>query len=136
MDINAIFSNLTRRGSRIVGHPASFLLAIIGVILWLTSGWVFNFSDDWHSVINGIFTSVTLIIVFLIQSTQNRDTLAIQIKLDEIIRSQLGAHNSLLDLENLSQQELIEIKEKYENAAKSAKKDTKKGIKDTHNKEI
>lgn len=91
----------------------------------------YAFSDTWQLIINTSTTIITFLMVFLIQNTQNRDGKAIQIKLDELIRAQKGAHNSFLDLENFTEDQLNKIKEKYEELAKTSRVKLEKGKKDT-----
>lgn len=106
-----IFSNKT---SKVVGHPAAFMIALLVVIVWSISGPVFGFSDTWQLVINTGTTIVTFLMVFLIQNTQNRDTEAIHLKLDELIRSHRGAKNSYISLEDLSIEEMDRLKELFD----------------------
>jgi low affinity Fe/Cu permease len=116
-----IFSQLAKKAARITGTPAAFLTALAAVVLWLLSGPVFGFSDTWQLVINTSTTIITFLMVFLIQSTQNQDTTAIQIKLDELIRTQENASNALMDLEELSEEELHKIQLSYEKMAEEAR---------------
>lgn len=125
------FSNFARYIAVISGHPKAFVLACSTLIIWLITGPLFSFSDTWQLVINTGTTIVTFIMVFLIQNTQNRDGEAIQIKLDELIRAHKGAHNVLLDLEELTQEQLEQIKEKYEKQARIARAALTHGKKDT-----
>ena len=122
---------LAKWTSRATGHPFSFLLAAGVVLAWLVTGPVFHYSDTWQLAINTGTTIVTFLMVFLIQNTQNRDTQAMQIKLDELIRSMEGAHNALLDLEELSEEDLTEIRQRYETLAGRARKDLRSGRQDT-----
>jgi low affinity Fe/Cu permease len=93
------------------GHPVAFLLAIAVVMLWVVSGPIFHYSDTWQLVINTGTTIVTFLMVFLIQSTQNRDTLAIQLKLSELVLAMKGAQNKFAGIEDLSDDELEELHE-------------------------
>ena len=104
------FSNLTATA---VGRPAAFLAAAVVIIVWGVTGPLFHYSDTWQLVINTGTTIVTFLMVFLIQNTQNRDSHAIHVKLDELIRVTRGAHNTLLDLEDLSDDELERMREHY-----------------------
>jgi low affinity Fe/Cu permease len=107
------FSRAAKLASRFTGRPLSFMLAIGVVLAWIVTGPLFGFSDTWQLVINTGTTIITFLMVFLIQNSQNRDTEAIQIKLDEIIRSTQGAHNALLDLEELEEDELERFRKRY-----------------------
>lgn len=125
------YSNLTKTAARLSGRSATFTTAIFVILLWMISGPLFDFSDTWQLVINTGTTIITFIMVFLIQNTQNRDTEAIQIKLDELIRTTQGAHNALLDLEELDQETLAVFKAKYEILATQARKKLEEGQQDT-----
>lgn len=118
---SAYFSRFSNWTARATGKPAAFGLAAVSVLIWAITGPVFQFSDTWQLVINTSTTIVTFLMVFLIQSTQNRDTQALQVKLDELIRTTHGAHNSLLDLEHLDQEELERIAKLYTQLAEEAK---------------
>jgi low affinity Fe/Cu permease len=115
------FVRFAKWASHAVGRPLAFNIALVFVLLWLLSGPVFNFSDTWQLVVNTATTIVTFLMVFLIQNSQNRDTAAIQIKLDELIRALGGAHNVLLDLEQLDEKTLERIRAHYEDLAKKAR---------------
>ena len=136
MDLTKHFSNFARVVARASGQPKAFVLACASVLLWLISGSFFEFSDTWQLIINTSTTIVTFFMVFLIQNTQNRDGEAIQIKLDELIRSHQGAHNVLLDLEELTEEQLKQIKDRYEKLAEAARKELSKGLKDTKSTEV
>ena len=115
------FTRLTKATAHLTGRPITFLLATLTIVLWAVTGPLFAFSDTWQLVINTSTTIVTFLMVFLIQSTQNRDAEAVQVKLDEIIRSIAGAKNELLDLEELEEDELDRIRETYAALARKAR---------------
>ena len=125
------YSHFAKNTARFVGRPKVFAIAFALVILWAISGPLFGFSDTWQLVINTATTVVTFLMVFLIQSTQNRDTDAIQVKLDELIRATKGAHNALLDLEELEEDKLDAFRKKYQKLADRARKEVKAGSTDT-----
>lgn len=124
---NGWFSRFAKRASRFAGRPLTFALAAGLIVAWLVTGPIFRFSDTWQLIINTTTTIVTFLMVFLIQNTQNRDTEAIQIKLDELIRATEGAHNALMDLEELEQGALDRFRERYEALARKARLDLLKG---------
>jgi len=109
----------------------AFMLAFGIVVLWALSGPLFGFSDTWQLVINTGTTVITFLMVFLIQHTQNRDTEALQVKMDELIRATEGAHNALLDLEELEEDDLDRIRSAYAKLALEARSMRKKGKVDT-----
>jgi low affinity Fe/Cu permease len=127
----SFFDRFAKWTSRVAGKPIAFVLAIVVVIAWAITGPIFGFSDSWQLVINTGTTIVTFFMVFLLQNTQYRDSEAIQIKLDELIRAMEGAHNALLELEELSQPDLDRIRAEYHKLAEKARKDLKKGKGDT-----
>jgi low affinity Fe/Cu permease len=108
------FSRIATDTARWVGSPLAFLLACVSVIVWGVLGPIYHYSDTWQLVINTATTILTFLIVFLIQNTQNRDAKALHLKLDEVIRSIHQAHNEMIDIENLSDKELDELKARYE----------------------
>ena len=118
---HSVFTRCAKATSRATGRPWSFVLACGLIVAWLISGPFFAYSDTWQLVINTSTTIVTFLMVFLIQSTQNRDAEAVQVKLDEIIRSIQGAKNELLDLEELEEEELDRIRETYAVLAREAR---------------
>src|SRR5436190_6508652 len=117
------FSRFAKWTAHATGHPLAFVLAAATIVVWLVTGPVFGFSDTWQLVINTGTTIVTFLMVFLIQNTQNRDSAAVHVKLDELIRSIDGAHNALLDLEELTDAELEKIHTRYEEIAERARDD-------------
>jgi low affinity Fe/Cu permease len=122
---------LAKATSRAAGHPPAFASAVAVIAAWLLTGPLFGFSDTWQLVINTGTTIVTFLMVFLIQNTQNRDAEAIQIKLDELLRSTQGAHNALLDLEELEESELEVIRATYVGLAQRAREKLREGVSDT-----
>lgn len=125
------YSGFAKSASHFCGRPRTFALAIAVIAAWVVTGPVFAFSDTWQLVINTGTTIITFLMVFLIQNTQNRDTEAIQIKLDELIRATKGAHNALLDLEELEEDALDAFRRKYQALAMSARKELDQGSEDT-----
>jgi Predicted small integral membrane protein len=107
------------------------MIAVVVILTWVITGPIFGFSDTWQLVINTGTTIVTFLMVFLIQNTQNRDSEAVQIKLDELIRAVKGAHNALLDLEELEDEELDRMRAYYERIAERARGHMRTGIRDT-----
>jgi low affinity Fe/Cu permease len=123
----SIFTVCSKATARATGRPEAFLTALAVVIIWAATGPMFHFSNTWQLVINTGTTIVTFLMVFLIQATQNRDSEAVHLKLDELIRALHGAHNALLDLEELEQKDLDKIRDGYLALAKSARDDIKVG---------
>ena len=133
---NFRFSYLARRIAVLAGRPVVFLAAVVSIVLWALSGPLFGFSDTWQLVVNTTTTIVTFLMVFLIQNTQNRDTAAIQLKLDELIRATQGAHNALLNLEEIDEEQFERYRRSYEKLAARAREKLKKGELDTDSPEI
>ncbi len=131
MNIARFYSSVARTVARVAGRPSTFVVALGSILLWIASGPFFDFSDTWQLVINTATTIVTFLMVFLIQSTQNRDTEAIHLKLDELIRVTQGAHNRMLDLEEREEYHLIELRKKYEDLARQAREASERGEEDT-----
>ena len=125
------YSRFAKSAAHFSGRPWTFVLAVAVIVAWVITGPLFKFSDTWQLVINTGTTIVTFLMVFLIQNTQNRDTEAMHIKLDELIRATAGAHNALLDLEELEQEKLDAFRAKYEALASSARADLRRGGLDT-----
>jgi low affinity Fe/Cu permease len=130
------FSRFAKWTCHITGSPAAFGLAMTTILVWITTGPFFGFSDTWQLVINTGTTIITFLMVFLIQNTQNRDSQAIQVKLDELIRCTKGAHTALLDLEELEENELGRIRDDYEALAERARQDLRRGKSDTGTPEV
>ncbi len=115
------FQSFAARTSCVVGSKWAFLLAISLILIWAVSGPYFRFSDTWQLVVNTATTIVTFLMVFLIQNTQNRDARAIHLKLDEIIRSIQKAHNDMIQIERLSDEELDAVADKFDKIRKARK---------------
>lgn len=130
------FHRFAQWTARTAGHPATFGLAALLILVWVVTGPVFDFSDTWQLVVNTATTIVTFLMVFLIQNTQNRDSEAMQLKLDELIRATEGAHNALLDLEELTDRELDRIKTRYVALARTAREDAAGGREDVDTPEV
>lgn len=130
------FTRFAKWTSHVSGSPAAFGLAIGTVVVWAVTGPVFGFSDTWQLIINTGTTIITFLMVFLIQNTQNRDSQAIQIKLDELIRCTSGAHNALLNLEELEENELREYCAEYVSIAERARAAIRQGKSDTDTPEV
>lgn len=131
-----LFTRFAQSVSLMAGRPLTFFCALVIILLWGITGPLFKFNDTWQLIINTSTTIITFLMVFVIQNTQNRETQAIQIKLDEIIRAIEGAHNALLDLEELDEKDLSKIRMDYEALAKEARKQLKKKHKDTDTEEV
>jgi low affinity Fe/Cu permease len=114
------FFQIARSASSIVGSPHCFAVAVGLVLIWLVTGPFFHFSDTWQLVINTGTTIVTFLMVFLIQNTQNRDAMAIHLKLDELLRSIKSASNRMIDLEDCTDQELEKIAGEFKNLRDAA----------------
>jgi len=112
------FNNFARHCATLVGSPWAFMCGVVVVLTWVMTGPHFAYSDTWQLVINTGTTIVTFLMVFLIQNTQNRDAKAVHLKLDELIHGVQGARNSLIDLEDLSDQELTSLQQQFERLRK------------------
>ena len=128
---HSLFMRFAAVTSHAVGTPFAFLVALGLVVVWGVTGPYFRFSTDWQLVINTGTTIITFLMVFLIQNTQNRDSRAMHLKLDELIRAMEGAHNALLDLELLEEKDLNKIRFDYLALAKSAREAIRRGQVDT-----
>ena len=129
------FTRFAKKTAQLSGRPAAFAVAAAIVVAWGILGPVFGFSDTWQLVINTGTTIVTFLMVFLIQNTQNRDTAAIQVKLDELIRVTQG-HNALMDLEELEEDDLEAFRAKYAKMAAAARRKIRKGGVDIDSPEV
>jgi low affinity Fe/Cu permease len=114
------FRCFAQRASVLLGSASAFCGAVLVIVVWLITGPTFHFSDTWQLIINTATTVVTFLMVFLIQNTQNRDAKAVHLKLDELIRAMKGARNQLVDLENLSDDDLKKLEEQFRRLRKQA----------------
>jgi low affinity Fe/Cu permease len=121
MSIANSFNHFAKWTARTAGHPSTFGIAVAIILVWAVTGPIFHFSDSWQLVINTGTTIVTFLMVFLIQNTQNRDAVAMHIKLDELIRAVKGAHNELVDLEEMTEEQLEQMKVHYTRLAERAR---------------
>ena len=128
--IRDAFHVFARESSNVLGSAWAFILAILIIVIWAITGPMFHFSDTWQLIINTGTTIVTFLMVFLIQNTQNRDAKAVHLKLDELIRAMKGARNQLVDLEKLSDDELVKLEKEFERIHKQANR-TKKVVEET-----
>lgn len=129
---NAVwYSRFAKSAAHFCGRPRVFVFAVVIIAVWIVTGPMFGYSDTWQLVINTGTTIITFLMVFLIQNTQTRDTEAIQVKLDELIRATNGAHNALLDLEELEEENLDAFRTKYQALASAARTELKRGVQDT-----
>ena len=133
---DTLFDRFAKWTSRTVGHPATFAAAVLIIVVWAITGPIFGFSNTWQLAINTGTTIITFLMVFLIQNTQTRDGTAVQLKLDELIRAIEGAHNGLLDLEELSDEDLAILKVHFEALARGSREDLKRGLRDTGTTEL
>jgi len=131
MSSTARYTRFAKMASHFCGRPRVFVLAVGVIAAWIVTGPIFHFSDTWQLVINTGTTIITFLMVFLIQNTQNRDTEAIQVKLDELIRATQGAHNALLDLEELEEDSLDAFRTRYQALACAARAELTRGALDT-----
>jgi low affinity Fe/Cu permease len=127
----SVFTRFAKWTAHAAGRPAAFCMAAAVIVVWGVTGPIFKYSDTWQLVINTGTTIITFLMVFLIQNTQNRDTEALQVKLDELIRVTEGAHLVLLDLEELDDRQLDHICANYQKLAAKAREDLNRGEVDT-----
>ena len=126
----SLFGRFAKWTSHTMGHPVAFVVALLIILGLAITGPIFGFNDTWQLVINTGTTIVTFLMVFLIQNTQNRDSIAMQLKLDELIRAMTGAHNALLDLEEMTEADLVKLRAIYEELARRARQDLERGLPD------
>jgi len=124
------FHQFAQHSARLAGKPLTFGLAILLILLWAIAGPLFHFSNTWQLVINTTTTIVTFLMVFVIQNTQNRDSEAMQLKLDELIRATKTSHTALLDVEELSEEELDKLRRNYQKLAREALQEVRAGKSD------
>ena len=118
-----VFGRFARATASAAGRPRTFATAVLLILIWAASGPLFGYSDTWQLVVNTATTIITFLMVFLIQNTQSRDAEAMHIKIDELIRALEGAHDALLDLEDLDERDLDKIRAEYISLASAAKRD-------------
>lgn len=121
--LNRRFDRFSSKITKITGTPGMFLVACLTIVVWGLLGPVFHYSDTWQLVINTGTTIITFLMVFVIQQSQNKDTMALQLKLNELIAATRGASNRLIDIEDLSEEELVIIKDFYVRLARLAQKE-------------
>jgi low affinity Fe/Cu permease len=136
MHRKTLFSRVAQWSAHAAGHPVAFIVAVLLIVIWALTGPLFHFGDTWQLVINTGTTIVTFLMIFLVQNTQNRDSVAMQLKLDELIRAVEGAHNALLDLEELTEKDLERIRQRYQKLAEQARRDVQHGMLDQGTPEI
>ena len=127
---SSFFTRFSKSIAHATGQPYTFAVAVLLIIVWAVTGPLFDFSDTWQLVVNTGTTVVTFLMVFLIQSTQNRDAEAVHIKLDELLRVTAGAHNVLLDLEELEERDLDKLRAAYCRLAEEARRGQDRGRSD------
>jgi low affinity Fe/Cu permease len=121
------FTRFSKAVAHVTGQPVSFGLAVLVILVWAITGPIFQWSDTWQLIVNTGTTIVTFLMVFLIQSTQNRDAEAVHIKLDELLRVTPGAHNVLLDLEEMEEADLARLRAAYQKLADEARRGVSRG---------
>jgi low affinity Fe/Cu permease len=121
--VNDLFRVFARRSSMVLGSAWAFILAIVIIVVWGLTGPTFHFSDTWQLIINTGTTIVTFLMVFVIQNTQNRDSKAVNLKLDEVIRAVKGARNQLINLEGLSDEDLKNLENQFKRVREKAEQD-------------
>jgi low affinity Fe/Cu permease len=130
------FSMIAKWLSSKAAQPIACFVAFVIILGWGLSGFLFHFNETWQLIINTLAAVISIVMLFIIQNSQNRHTIAIQLKLDEIIRATKGAHNEMMDIEKLTDEDLARIQKKYGLLAEKTKEELKKGKHDTHTPEI
>ncbi len=111
--LSLMFDRFSTTATRLTGRPAAFIIAVIIVIVWAATGPIFNYSENWQLIINTGTTIITFLMVFVIQQSQNKDTVALHLKLNELIAATKSASNRLIDIEDLTEEELTALKQFY-----------------------
>jgi low affinity Fe/Cu permease len=132
MTLNDAFRKMSVRAATLLGSPWLFVLNLLLIAVWLSSGPFFHYSDTWQLLVNTATTVITYLAVFLIQNTQNRDAKAVHLKLDELIASVAGARNRLVDLEELSDEELAELQNQFKRLQEQAVNNREDDVKAIH----
>ena len=130
------FSRVAKWLSNKAAEPFAGFLAVLIIFAWVLLGPLLHFNNTWQLIINTLAAVISIIMLFIIQNSQNRHTIAIQLKLDEIIRATKGAHNEMMDIEKLTDEDIERIQKKYGLMAEKTKKDLKKGRIDTHTNDL
>jgi low affinity Fe/Cu permease len=125
------FDHFAKATAKTAGHPSAFTVGVGVIVIWALTGPIFRFSDTWQLVINTGTTVITFLMVFLIQNTQNRDSAAMHLKVDELLRATQGAHTALVELEDMTEEELELFKARYTALGHQAKAEILQGRKDT-----
>ncbi len=121
MTSNYWFTKMAQKAAKVTGSSPAFLAVCVLTLLWLASGPLFRWSDTWQLVINTLSNIVAMLMLFLIQNTQNRESAALQLKVDELLRAVRGAQNAFINLEELTEEDLVRIKERYAKLAEHAR---------------
>jgi low affinity Fe/Cu permease len=132
MSLNESFRRFSVKAAAALGSPWSFVLCVVLILIWVVSGPFFHYSDTWQLLVNTATTVFTFLAVFLIQNTQNRDAKAVHLKLDELISSVAGARNRLVDLEDLSDEELAELQDQFRRLRSRAKQNKEDDLRAIH----
>jgi low affinity Fe/Cu permease len=128
MKKNYWFAKMAQKAAKVTGSSPAFLAVCVLTLLWLVSGPLFRWSDTWQLVINTVSNIVAMLMLFLIQNTQNRESAALQLKVDELLRAVHGAQNAFINLEELTEEDLVRIKERYAKLAENARTKSSLGI--------